>query len=110
MSQPSASSSKPASTSNGPSADDIEKLLNREANAFQREMEVERILKAFKLKYVPPLLARGMRTHIIERSPYEILDISEEATVEEVKKKYRQLSLCEHPPAAPWVCHSSGAG
>lgn len=31
---------------------EIEKLLNREANAFQRELEVERILKAFKLKYV----------------------------------------------------------
>ena len=43
------SSSKP----NEPSADDIEKLLNREATAFQREMEVERILKAFKLKCVP---------------------------------------------------------
>jgi hypothetical protein len=32
--------------------EDIEKLLNREASAFQREVEVERILKAFKLKYV----------------------------------------------------------
>ena len=31
---------------------DIEKLLNREASAFQREVEVERILKAFKLKCV----------------------------------------------------------
>lgn len=49
--KPSASSSKP----NQPSADDIERLLNREATAFQREIEVERILKAFKLKYVPPL-------------------------------------------------------
>lgn len=29
--------------------------MNREATAFQREIEVERILKAFKLKYVPPL-------------------------------------------------------
>ena len=41
-----ASSSKPAGT------DDIERLLSREATAFQREMEVERILKAFKLKCV----------------------------------------------------------
>jgi DnaJ family protein C protein 8 len=31
---------------------DIDKLLNREASAFQREIEVERILKAFKLKFV----------------------------------------------------------
>ena len=30
---------------------DIEKILVREASAFQREVEVERILKAFKLKY-----------------------------------------------------------
>ncbi len=30
-------------------------------------------------------------------SPYEILDISDEATPEEIKRKYRQLSLCEHP-------------
>ena len=35
-----------------PDAVDIDKLLNREATAFQRELEVERILKAFKLKYV----------------------------------------------------------
>ena len=36
--------------------DDIEKLLNREASAFQREVEVERILKAFKLKWVSSVL------------------------------------------------------
>lgn len=29
---------------------ELEKLLSREASAFQREVEVERILKAFKLK------------------------------------------------------------
>lgn len=33
-----------------PSDADLEKLLSREASAFQREVEVERILKAFKLK------------------------------------------------------------
>ena len=41
-----------SSSSATPADIDIEKLLNREANAFQRELEVERILKAFKLKYV----------------------------------------------------------
>lgn len=30
---------------------ELEKLLSREASAFQREVEVERILKAFKLKW-----------------------------------------------------------
>ncbi|KAI0719280.1 DnaJ-domain-containing protein [Cerioporus squamosus] len=77
--KPAASSSKPGE----PSADDIERLLAREATAFQREIEVERILKAFKL------------------NPYEILDISEEATPEEIKKKYRHLSLFIHPDKTP---------
>ncbi|KAH9935243.1 DnaJ domain-containing protein [Amylocystis lapponica] len=86
MSPQASSSSKPAvsSVASGSSADvDIEKLLSREANAFQREMEVERILKAFKL------------------NPYEILDLTEDATPEEIKKKYRQLSLFIHPDKAP---------
>lgn len=30
--------------------DDIEKLLSRQASDFQREVEVDRILKAFRLK------------------------------------------------------------
>ncbi|EMD33532.1 hypothetical protein CERSUDRAFT_118105 [Gelatoporia subvermispora B] len=80
--QASSSSSKPSTASkSAPVADvlDVEKLLSREATAFQREMEVERILKAFKL------------------NPYEILDIDERATPEEIKKKYRQLSLFIHP-------------
>ena len=42
-----------ASTSNALEVD-IEKLLSREASAFQRELEVERILKAFKLKCARP--------------------------------------------------------
>jgi len=46
--------SPPASSSSA--TDDIEKLLNREASAFQREVEVERILKAFKLKCVSSVL------------------------------------------------------
>ncbi|KIM39946.1 hypothetical protein M413DRAFT_188134 [Hebeloma cylindrosporum] len=58
---------------------DIEKILNREASAFQREVEVERILKAFKL------------------NAYDILDIDENASAEDIKKKYRQISLFIHP-------------
>lgn len=42
--------------SSSSATDDIEKLLNREASAFQREVEVERILKAFKLKWVSTVL------------------------------------------------------
>jgi len=62
---------------------DIEKILVREASAFQREVEVERILKAFKL------------------NPYDILDIQETATGEEIKRKYRQISLFIHPDKCP---------
>ncbi|KAG5646988.1 hypothetical protein DXG03_001712 [Asterophora parasitica] len=58
---------------------ELEKLLSREASAFNREVEVERILKAFKL------------------NPYDILDIDESSTQEEVKRRYRQLSLFIHP-------------
>jgi len=47
-----AAASRSASASGGQSASDIDKILAREATAFQREVEVERILKAFKLKYV----------------------------------------------------------
>jgi len=62
-----------------PSIDDLEKALNREATALQRELEVERILKAFKL------------------NPYDILDIEYSSTAEEIKRRYRQLSLIIHP-------------
>lgn len=83
--QPSTSTSAAPSKSATPAIDeaDIEKLLSREATAFQREIEVERILKAFKL------------------NPYEILDIDETAKPEEIKKKYRQLSLFIHPDKTP---------
>ncbi|EIN09736.1 DnaJ-domain-containing protein [Punctularia strigosozonata HHB-11173 SS5] len=63
--------------------DDIEKLLSREASAFQREIEVERILAAFKL------------------NPYDILDLQLSATPEDIKRKYRQLSLFIHPDKTP---------
>lgn len=49
MSVPSSPSNPPSSTPAISDAD-LEKLLSREASAFQRELEVERILKAFKLK------------------------------------------------------------
>jgi DnaJ family protein C protein 8 len=47
-------STNAVSSSSTPTAQgdlDIDKILVREASAFQREVEVERILKAFKLKY-----------------------------------------------------------
>jgi DnaJ family protein C protein 8 len=76
----------------------LERLLNREASAIQRELEVDRILNAFKLKSVSfplPSWARVLNCHTC--SPYDILDLEPTVTTEGVKKKYRQLSLCELP-------------
>ncbi|KZV97478.1 chaperone regulator [Exidia glandulosa HHB12029] len=79
----SSSTPTPSSSSKAGAADtstaDIEKLLSREATAFQRESEVERIFAAFKL------------------NPYEILDLDQVSTPEEIKKQYRKLSLFIHP-------------
>ncbi|RDB26423.1 J domain-containing protein spf31 [Hypsizygus marmoreus] len=81
----SASSSKPAPDTPPATLTDaeLEKLLSREASAFNREVEVERILKAFKF------------------NPYDILDIDESSTPEEIKRRYRQLSLFIHPDKTP---------
>ena len=51
---PSASNTPAESSTSTPalSDTDLERLLNREASAIQRELEVERILNAFKLKSV----------------------------------------------------------
>jgi len=86
----SSSGTKPSDSHN---ASDIDKILNREASAFQREVEVERILKAFKLKCV--LIFRKHHFHMdLYSSAYDILDIKENATADDIKRKFRQLSLC----------------
>ncbi|KAG6856894.1 hypothetical protein H0H87_012475 [Tephrocybe sp. NHM501043] len=86
---PSPSSSKPSANAPPTNISDaeLEKLLSREASAFNREVEVERILKSFKL------------------NPYDILDIEEMATPEEIKRRYRQLSLCMYKPAPTAIRH-----
>lgn len=71
-----------ALSSSLPVDDELEKVLNREARAFERQNEVERILKAFKL------------------NPYDLLDLDQSATPEDIKRKYRQLSLFIHPDKA----------
>ncbi|KAN0092960.1 hypothetical protein V8E55_003744 [Tylopilus felleus] len=76
-------SSSKASSSTTPADLELEQLLSREASAFQREVEVERILKAFKL------------------NPYDILNLDETAKPEDIKRKYRQLSLFIHPDKTP---------
>jgi DnaJ family protein C protein 8 len=49
---------------------DLERLLNREASAIQRELEVERILHAFKLKSVSFLPLHG---HCLECLYFTVL-------------------------------------
>ena len=88
-------SSKSESSTQTVSDADIEKLLSREASAFQRELEVERILKAFKLKCVSTSCSRRIEVVTdIDDSPYDILDLDISATQDEIKKRYRYLSLC----------------
>ena len=55
MSKDPSASNTPTESSTPASAlsdGDLERLLNREASAIQRELEVDRILNAFKLKSV----------------------------------------------------------
>ena len=107
--------SKDPSTSNTPAESltpastlsdaDLERLLNREASAIQRELEVDRILNAFKLKSVlvsSPSWAKfrvftSYCPTLLLCSPYDVLDLEPSANADDIKKKYRQLSLCELP-------------
>ncbi|KAG8816306.1 hypothetical protein FRC17_000366 [Serendipita sp. 399] len=75
-------SGPPPSTSKPQTNDEIDKLLNREATAISRDVEVDRILRTFKL------------------NPYETLDIDPSASSEDIKKRYKQLSLLIHPDKA----------
>jgi DnaJ homolog subfamily C member 8 len=102
--EPSTSTTNTPAESSTPAAAlsdaELDRLLNREASAIQRELEVDRILTAFKLKYVfawPFPLSTVLISHFLVRSPYDILDLEPSATAEDIKKKYRQLSLCELP-------------
>ncbi|CAE6519114.1 unnamed protein product [Rhizoctonia solani] len=77
------SNPKPSSKVEQPlSTDELDKLLSREASAFQRDVEVDRILKAFKL------------------NPYDLLGLDPTCTPADIKKRYRHLSLFIHPDKA----------
>lgn len=57
----------------------MEKLLSREKMAFFQELEMERVLSAFKL------------------NPYDILECPMEADDKMITKIYRRKSLLIHP-------------
>jgi DnaJ family protein C protein 8 len=99
---PSASNTPAESSTPTPALSDadLERLLNREASAIQRELEVDRILNAFKLKSVFISSHRRASSRVFTpldflRSPYDVLDLEPSVAADGVKKKYRQLSLCE---------------
>jgi DnaJ homolog subfamily C member 8 len=96
---PSTSNTPAESSTPTPSLSDanLERLLNREASAIQRELEVDRILNAFKLKSVSISSPSCLYLTALLCSPYDTLDLETSVTAEGVKKKYRQLSLCELP-------------
>ncbi|KAJ9115662.1 hypothetical protein QFC20_000989 [Naganishia adeliensis] len=58
---------------------DLEQAIAKDASDFIRELEVERIIRAFKL------------------NPYDILDLPVGASDTEIKKQYRKKSLLIHP-------------
>ncbi|KDN52159.1 DnaJ-domain-containing protein [Tilletiaria anomala UBC 951] len=58
---------------------EMERFLARERNSFWQELEIERVLAAFKL------------------NPYEIMDVAMEADDKEITKAYRRKSLLIHP-------------
>ncbi|KDN50660.1 hypothetical protein RSAG8_01158, partial [Rhizoctonia solani AG-8 WAC10335] len=81
--KPSSSNSKPTPKVEQPlSTDELDRLLSREASAFQRDVEVERILKAFKL------------------NSYDLLGLDPTCTPADIKKRYRHLSLLSPPDKA----------
>ena len=81
---------------------EVERLLAREATAFQRDVEVERILKAFKLKCVAWPYYTVFTDDPFPSSPYDILDLEASCSTDDIKRKYRQLSLCASPiPFSP---------
>jgi len=57
----------------------LDKVIAKDASDFIRELEVERIIRAFKL------------------NPYDILDLPVGASENDVKKQYRKKSLLIHP-------------
>ncbi len=64
------------------------------------EMDIKKLLDELTAEQSNPMtsstqLKRLINTNFI--SPYEVLMISVEATEEEIKRQYRQLSLIVHP-------------
>jgi hypothetical protein len=72
--------------------------LTQEEKEKQAEAELKRFLEEMKNEQKnTPLseLRRLLNTNFV--SPYEVMMLGPEATDEEIKKQYRQLSLLVHP-------------
>lgn len=64
-------------------SDDIEALLSKEASSFQKDEEIDRILKAFPL------------------DAYSVLELQPGCDSATIKKQYRKKSLLIHPDRTP---------
>ncbi len=74
------------------------KPLTQEEREKQAEAELKKFLEELKSEQKnTPLgqVKRLLNTNFV--SPYEVLMLGPEATDEEIKKQYRQLSLIVHP-------------
>jgi len=72
--------------------------ISQEEKEKLAEMEIKSLLE--ELKAGQPMTAQShikrlLNTNFI--SPYEVLNLSNEVTEEEVKKQYRQLTMLLHP-------------
>ena len=79
-------------------ATNTEKTLSQEEKEKQAEIELKRFMEELKneQKNTPSSqLKRLLNTNFV--SPYEVLTLGPEATEEEIKRQYRQLSLLVHP-------------
>jgi len=74
------------------------KTLSQEEKEKQAEIELKKFMEELKNEHKntpSSQLKRLLNTNFV--SPYEVLTLGQEATDEEIKKQYRQLSLLVHP-------------
>ena len=66
----------------------------------QIEFDIKKLLEEIKTDECNPMTSNAQLKRLINTnfvSPYEVLILNPEATEEEIKKQYRQLSLLVHP-------------
>jgi len=70
------------------------------SNLKELEFDVKKLLEEISADQANPMTSSAQLKRLINTSfisPYEVLMIGTEATEDEIKKQYRQLSLLVHP-------------